>query len=847
MKNIRLAILVLSTALLSFGCVIQKKLSGTPPAKDSTAIADTAKKKPSTPSIKKGEPQPYDKVITKKAITTKGFFTIHKVDDKYYFEMHDTLMNRDILVVNRMAKSASGARVSSLGYAGDQIGKSVILFEKGPDNKVFLKSISHWEMSQDTTENGLHFSLINSNLQPLEASFLVAAFSKDSLGVVFDVTDYVNSDNNILFFDSRMKKTFDLSQLLGDRSYVIDMKAFPVNVEIRTLKTYLRSAGGPSRGPATPATFELNSSLVLLPKEPMQPRYYDPRVGYFSTAYIDFDANPQGIKRISMVARWKLEPKPEDVQKYLSGELVEPINPIVYYIDPTTPKKWVPYLIQGVNDWQIAFKQAGFKNAIVAKEAPLDDPSWSINDARNSAIVYKPSGISNASGPHVNDPRSGQIIETHINWFHNVMLLLHNWYFIQASPSDPSARQMTFDDELMGELIRFVSSHEVGHTLGLRHNFGSSATTPVEKLRDAEWLKENGHTPSIMDYARFNYVAQPEDNVGYAGLFPRIGDYDKWAIEWGYRWLPQFKSADEERSYLNKLVTDRLATNPRLVFGTEMDPNDPRNQNEDLGDNAMIASAYGIKNLKRIMPNILEWNKVPNADYEHASKIYIQLVTQFGRYMGHVTKNVAGIYKTPGMVEQAQPILEFVSKSKQKEAVNFLQAQLFTTPKWLLDKKLYSFIGTGDMKTIASIQEKQLSRLISHETIYKLLDFEEFSPSEAYTATELYNDLKRGIWSELRTGQEIDIYRRNLQKMYAEKMMLLLDPDKKGGNPTNAAFSVTSSGSVVKMRDNISIIKGHVRGLLSDVRSAIPKTNDAASKLHLQDVAERLKESLDPK
>jgi hypothetical protein len=738
-----------------------------------------------------------------------------------------------------------------MGYGGDQIGKSVIQFEKGPNNKVFLRSISHAEISTDSTADGMYRALMNSNVHPLEASFAIAAFAKDS-SVVFDVTDYIDGDNDIFFFDGRVKRSLNLTQQLKDRSYIQELKAFPMNVEIRTLKTYMKSAPAqPGASPMmagspAPATYELNSSLVLLPKVPMKPRYFDPRVGYFATGNIDFDANPQGVKRITMATRWKLEPKPQDVQKYLKGELVEPAEPIVYYIDPATPKKWVPYLIQGVNDWQVAFEQAGFKNAIIAKEAPLNDPSWSLDDARNSAIVYKPSSIANASGPHVNDPRSGQILETHINWYHNVMELLQNWYFIQAAQSDPRARKMTFDDELMGELIRFVSSHEVGHTLGLRHNFGSSSTTPVEKLRDAKWLKENGHTASIMDYARFNYVAQPEDKVGDEGTFPRIGEYDKWAIEWAYRWLPQFETAKDETAYLNKLVSDRLSKNPRLIFGTESDPNDPRNQNEDLGDNSMTASAYGIKNLKRIMPNILDWTKTPDEGYDNASKIYGQLVGQFGRYMGHVTKNIAGIYTTPSTVEQAKPVVVFVPKAKQKEAVSFLQTHLFTTPTWLMDRKLYSFIGTGDMKTIASIQNAQLSRLISNSTISKLLDFEAYSPTQAYTATELFNDLKSGIWSELKTGKSIDIYRRNLQKIYAEKMIALLKPQTQGAAGAVAAAFRGAAGPDINSMDHLSIVKGHVRGLLADVRSAIPRTGDAASKLHLQDVADRLKDALEP-
>jgi hypothetical protein len=488
MKNVKLSVLALSTALVTMSCAAQKKLPGNAPVKDTTAM-DTTKRQ--MPPMKKGEPLAYDKVITKKAISATGFFKVHKVEDKYYFEINDSILNRDILVVNRMAKGAAGTKAGMMGYGGDEIGKSVIQFEKGPNNKVFLRSISHAEISTDTTADGMYRALMNSNIQPLEASFAIAAFAKDS-SVVFDVTEYIDGDNDILFFDGRVKRSLNLTAQLKDRSYIQELKAFPMNIEIRTLKTYMKSpppipGGNPMMaGSSAPATYELNSSLVLLPKVPMQPRYFDPRVGYFATGNTDFDANPQGVKRIIMATRWKLVPKPEDVQKYLKGELVEPANPIIYYIDPATPKKWVPFLIQGVNDWQVAFEQAGFKNAIIAKEAPKNDPTWSIDDARNSAIVYKPSSVANASGPHTNDPRSGQILETHINWYHNVMELLQNWYFIQGAPSDPRARKMIFDDALMGQLIRFVSSHEVGHTLGLRHNFGSSAATPVEKLRDAK-------------------------------------------------------------------------------------------------------------------------------------------------------------------------------------------------------------------------------------------------------------------------------------------------------------------------------------------------------------------------
>lgn len=843
MKRMKMYTLLVVAAMLSTGVWAQKKIPGTPPTV--TTGSDTSK--PKTPPKKTNEPKPYNEVITANAVTGVGFLTVHKVDDRYFIEIPDSMLNRDILIVNRISKAAADNRVGFFGYGGDQIGNNVIQFEKGPNHKLFIKSISNREVSKDSTKDGMYRSVKNSNLQPLEASFDIKAYSKNGAGVVIDATDYINGDNDILFFNSRLKKSLSLTQLLADRSYIIGIKSFPMNMEIQTLKTFNKTTppvpGNPMSGSTTPVTYELNSSIVLLPKEPMKPRYFDPRVGYFTTGYVDFDANPQGVKSISMITRWRLEPKDEDVEKYKRGELVEPKKPIIYYIDPATPQKWVPYLIQGVNDWQVAFEKAGFKNAIFAKVAPVDDPTWSLDDARNSAIVYKPSNIANASGPHVNDPRSGEILESHINWYHNVMELLRNWYFIQAAATDIRARKMTFDDALMGQLIRFVSSHEVGHTLGLRHNFGSSATVPVENLRNKKWLSVHGHTPSIMDYARFNYVAQPEDNIGDEGMYPRIGEYDKWAIQWGYTWLPQFPTAESELTYQNKLISDSLKSNPRLIFGTESDPDDPRNQSEALGDNAMKASEYGIKNLKRILPNILEWTKEPNEGYSNAATIYGQLVGQFSRYMGHVAKYIGGIENTPSTIEQNKPVYVFTSKSSQKEAMNFLQNQLFTTPKWLLDNKLYSLAGVGDMKTIATLQNSVLNRIIDNNTLSKLIRFEAYDPANAYTAVQMMNDLKAGIWSELKTGATTDVYRRNLQKMYAQRLIDLLVPSK---SPAPTGFMRVNMNTDPTITDNLSVIKGNAKSLIADIKAALPMVKDTMTKLHLQDVMERLQDALKP-
>ncbi|WP_462358075.1 zinc-dependent metalloprotease [Phocaeicola coprocola] len=731
--------------------------------------------------------KPYAQVITPKAKSSFGFLTVHKVDNNYFFEIPDSMLNRDILIVNRISKAPTSRQKSRVGYPGDILGSKVIRFENKDNKRILVREYSYRERSEN--KDGMFQSVRNSNTQPIVANFGIETIKKDSLtrNYVINVSVFLQKENPLFSFDADSKEYIGLLNMVGEGTYIDTLKAFPKNIEISTTVTYQSKKGMSNVGfletgsPRIPLTYELNSSMVLLPEVPMKARLFDPRVGYFTVGYTDFDSNPQGIEYKKLITRWRLEPKNEAA--YLRGELVEPKKPITIYIDPATPKKWVPYLIQGVNDWQVAFEKAGFKNAIYALEAPTDDPSWSLEDARHSAIVYKPSDIPNASGPHINDPRTGEILETHINWYHNVMSLLRDWYMIQAGTIDEAARKMQLDDELMGQLIRFVSSHEVGHTLGLRHNFGSSHTVPVEKLRDKAWVEANGHTPSIMDYARFNYVAQPEDGITRAGIFPRIGIYDKWSIEWGYRWLPQFQTPEDEVAFSNQSIIEKLKTDVRYTFGTESDPNDPRNQSEDLGDDSMLASLYGIKNLKRIVPQILTWSYEPNKSYAGAGEIYSGVVSQFNRYLGHVTKNVAGIYSNSITVEQTDEIArEFVPANIQKRAIAFLNEQLFTTPEWLIDRQLMEKAKILPVNVICSLQSGVLARLINKNTLDKMSENEILNGKKAYTSAQMFNDLKKVIWSNL--GQS-DIYKRNMQKAYVENLINMLD--KKGNADKNAS------------------------------------------------------------
>jgi hypothetical protein len=821
MKLCRKAIFFLVNIFLLSVSLHAQTLESLPLLIQDTTKRDTLKKQETPSSVPAGNdqlsaPRNYYNLLRNKAVTRKGLFTVHKVEDKYYFEIPDSLLGHDLLVVGRIAQGAAGVRPGYTGYAGDQIGSTIIRFEKGPDHKLFLRRITYQDHAGDTS-HAMYNAVVRSNLQPLVASFGIGAYNPLRKSSVIEVTDYINGDNDILFFNSGTKKTMHVGGLLRNMCYIKDVNSFPLNVEIRTIKTYNLTSSG------EPFTLELNTSIVLLPDQPMRKRFADRRVGYFTERYTDYDANPQGIKVVNYIKRYRLEPKPEDVERYKKGELVEPAKPVVYYIDPATPKKWIPYLIKGVEDWQVAFERAGFKNAIQAKQAPTakEKPNWSLEDSQHSAIVYKPSSIANAAGPTITDPRSGEILESHINWYHNLMSILRNWYFIQCSPTDPRARKMQFDDDLMGELIRSVAAHEVGHSLGLTHNFGASSTVPVEKLRDKKWLEEHGHTPSIMDYARFNYVAQPEDSVGRHGLISRIGEYDLWAIEWGYRWYPDIKNPDDEIVMLNKWVTQKQ-DNKSLWYGSELTTDDPRTQTEDLGNNAMKAGEYGIKNLRRVMDNLLKWTYQENDGYKNLAEIYTGVTNQYDYYLGHVLTNISGIYETPKSPAQVGPVFQMVPLEVQKEAMQFLKKQVFATPVWLLDTMVLARIGESPTQTISKSQDMVLQHLLNTSTLSKLSVSEAMYGSKAYRLIDYFNDIDDAIWTELKTYAPVDIYRRNLQRSYLDRLIELAYKSGKD------------------YRDVAPILKIKLKEIHGIVKKAMARTKDPITSYHLKFMEERL-------
>ena len=788
--------------------------------KQTEEVADE-KSEPKEKDKSKKKIKPFDEVITKDALSDEGLFNVHKVDDKWYFEIPFELLNEELLIVTRISGYVKNL---SFGGAGMKSRPQQVIRWQRHDNNVLLRSVSY--NSTASHEEPIYLSVRNNNFEPIIKQFPIKAFDPDSTAVVIEVNELFTNDVPMIgAMNEGQRKRFEIGGLDTKRSLVNGISSFPENVEVRHVLTY-KGKKLPDNALTQTLSVELNQSIIKLPDEVMQPRYYDSRVGYFSLERTNYSLDEQRAAKQRFITRWRLEPKNEAA--YYSGQLVEPSKPIVYYIDPATPKKWRPYLKQGVEDWQPAFEAAGFKNAIIAKDPPDDDPDWSPEDVRYSVIRYISTDIQNAMGPHVHDPRSGEILESDILWYHNVMNLLRNWFFIQTAAVNPEARSVKFQDEMMGELIRFVAAHEVGHTLGLPHNWGSSVGYPVDSLRSPHFTNLHGTAPSIMDYARFNYIAQPEDGV--TNFYPKLGEYDMHSIAFGYKCY-QDKDEEEERIMINDWLKSK-AGDPLYRYGAQQRaPHDPTAQREDLGDDAIYASKMGIANLKRIVPNLISWTTEDTKEFEDLQELYQNVFSQLGRYMTHVTNQIGGVYEFRKTAGENDVVFTHTPKSIQQDAVQFLNEQLFSTPDWLLDEAILRRIEkVGATERLRAFQTRFLDLAFDKDRLLRLAENEALNGADAYAALNLFEDVRLGIWTELSQGSDISTYRRNLQRSFLSTMddLLKLEDEK------------------YDVADMKSLARGTLKRIRQSIKTNARKIGDEASRYHLDDCTDRIENILHP-
>lgn len=790
------------------------------------------------------QPRPYGQIITPRAVTKSGVFKVHQVGSRLFFEIPRKELGQDFVIVSTLAGTPD-----EIGIRGTQGGNNLVRFERR-DNRILVREADYRDVIADTAASQrLAAELIG--VTRILAALNIEAYGPDSSAVVEVTRMFTGGVPEYTALGRR-------AQIDAARSYVERFGAYSRNVNVTAVQTFTAQAtpgapggGGPGGGAGAGSgttTEKYTFSVAKLPEIPMQPRLHDERVGYFGVQQRDFSGATQRVETNRFISRWRLECSDKKV-----GNLCVPKKPITYYLDPATPAWIKPWIKRGIEDWQPAFEAAGFYKGIIAAEAPANDPDFSGEDATVSMVRWLPSATENAVGPSLKDPRTGEIIDADVQTYLNVMNLGRDWYFTQASPMDKRAQKLPFPDSLAGRLLEYVTAHEVGHTLGFPHNFKASSMYPVDSVRSKTWVAKMGHTPTLMDYSRFNYVAQPEDGIALDDLIPKVGPYDKYAVMWGYTPIPSAKSPSAEKPTLDKWARMQ-DTIPWYRFAGDGGAQgaDPGEQSEAVGDaDAVKATTLGIKNLKRVMgylESATAWKDGDN--FDNLEELYGRTVGQWATELGHVARIVGGVYKQEKMVGQKGLVYRNVEPARQKAAVQFLLDQAYTTPAWLLDESILRKLEpNGSLSRVGGAQSRSLASLVSNDRLQRMIELEALASDrkDVYPVADMLADVRKGLWQEIASGAPIDAFRRRLQRVYLEQMASKINPAPQAPSPFPAQGGGRGAAAPVGTADIRPILKSEMRALDADLVAAISRTSDRMTKAHLEDARDQIRDMLNPK
>ena len=838
--RIYLTLAVLASAGFS-ACAPKRPAPAPVPARSQQPAAAAPASAGGQPSSGPRRPRPYRQVITDRAVSDTGGITTHRVDERWFFELPDSLVGRDMLLVSRIAGVPAG--IGGFVSAGQSVDERLVRWERQGD-RVVLRSLSVEAFADDSLP--IAISVASNNTGAILAAFSVQAYGRDSTSYVLDVTDFFGGETpGISGLTAAQRRQYQVRRLDPARSFVTSVKAFPSNVEVRHTQTF-EAAEPPGDRSGGAISLEMRQSIVVLPKSPMRPRYADPRAGFFTVSRVNYGLDEQKAATETFIRRWRLEPK--DPAAYARGELVEPVKPIVYYLDPATPAKWRPYVRQGIEDWQKVFEKAGFRNAIIAKDPPTpqEDPDWDPEDIRYSVVRWAASTVRNAVGPSTSDPRTGEIIESDITWYHNHMRSYRNRLMIETGAANPAARTLTIPDDLMGETMRKVITHEVGHAIGLPHNMIASSSFPVDSLRSRSFVNRYGVSATIMDYARQNYVAQPGDGLAPLDFIRRLGPFDDFIINWGYRVFPEARTPEAERVILNRMLSAQTGPMAYRYLPQYLAGIDPRSQTEDIGNDPIAASTYGIANLKRVVPNLVQWTGRAGEDYEDLAEIYGETLGIWSLYMGHVAALIGGVEVDLRTTDQAGAVYRPVAPARQRAAVAFLSREVFRTPSWLLPPAILSRVGLpAGNAALETRQANIIGSLLDPRRLSRIENANAYGGEGGYTLAAYLGDLHEGVWQDISPDAE----QRALQRVYLERLAALINPpastpSASGGATPPSSLLVTPN---VSRSDVPSLVGSQLRAIRERSRRlASQSAAGGVRRAHFQDVARRIDVILDP-